>query len=71
MEASLIFNTAWGHKHNKEWWHLLEIPAMALERIRLEIGHMGEITNDMLRLLGSAFSDRDLEKFQGGANNGR
>jgi phosphate:Na+ symporter len=53
-----------GHKHNKEWWHLLEIPAMALERIRLEIGHMGEITNNMLRLLGSAFSDRDLEKFQ-------
>ena len=43
---------------------VLEIPAMALERIRLEIGHMGEITNDMLRLLGSAFNDRDLEKFQ-------
>ncbi|GAH87276.1 unnamed protein product, partial [marine sediment metagenome] len=43
---------------------LLEIPAMALERIRLEIGHMGEITNDMLRLLQSAFSDRDLEKFK-------
>lgn len=43
---------------------VLEIPAMALQRIRLEIGHMGEITNDMLRLLGSAFSDRDLERFQ-------
>ena len=43
---------------------LLEIPSMALERVRLEIGHIGEIISEMLALLGEAFEQGDLEKFK-------
>ncbi len=43
---------------------LLEIPSMALERVRLEIGHMGEIISDMLALVGKAFREGNLEKFK-------
>jgi len=38
------------------------IPAMALERVRLEIGHMGEIINDMFSTLRSGVRERDKQK---------
>ena len=41
---------------NKE---LLEVPAIALENVRFEIGHMGEITSDMLTTLWMAFQTRN------------
>ncbi len=43
---------------------LLEIPSMALERVRLETGHLGEIISDMLALVGQAFREGNLEKFK-------
>lgn len=43
---------------------LLEIPPLALERARFEIGRAGDIIIDMLELLDSAFRERDLAKFQ-------
>ena len=39
------------------------IPAMALERVRLEIGHMGEIIDHMLASTYAAFNERDRGKF--------
>ena len=41
---------------------LLEVPSVALENVRFEIGHMGEITSDMLTTLWMAFQtkNRDL-----------
>ncbi len=38
---------------------LLEVPSVALENARFEIGHMGEITSDMLTTLWMAFQNRD------------
>jgi phosphate:Na+ symporter len=39
---------------------VLAVPAMALERARLELGHMGELTDAMLAKVKSAFQARDL-----------
>lgn len=39
---------------------LLRVPSMALERARMELGHMGELTESMLAKLSSAFKSRDL-----------
>jgi phosphate:Na+ symporter len=41
---------------------LLEVPSVALENVRFEIGHMGEIASDMLTTLWMAFQtkNRDL-----------
>jgi phosphate:Na+ symporter len=41
---------------NKE---LLEVPTVALENVRFEIGRMGEITSDMLTTLWMAFQTRN------------
>jgi phosphate:Na+ symporter len=41
---------------------MLQIPAMALERVRFEIGHMGEIITEMLARLDEAFLQRDRQK---------
>jgi len=41
---------------NKE---LLEVPSVALENVRFEIGHMGEITSDMLTTIWMAFQTRN------------
>jgi phosphate:Na+ symporter len=43
---------------------ILEIPAMALERVRFEIGHMGEIISDMLSRLEEGFLQRDKQKLE-------
>jgi phosphate:Na+ symporter len=39
---------------------LIQVPSMALERVRMELGHMGQITNDMLAQVKSAVEARDL-----------
>jgi phosphate:Na+ symporter len=41
---------------------MLQIPSMALERVRFEIGHMGEIITEMLARLDEAFLQRDRQK---------
>jgi phosphate:Na+ symporter len=41
---------------NKE---LLEVPSVALENVRFEIGHMGEIASDMLTTIWMAFQTRN------------
>ena len=41
---------------------LITVPSMALERVRLEIGHMGEIINDMFSTLREGVDTRDLAK---------
>ena len=41
---------------------MLEIPAMALERVRFEIGHMGEIITEMMTGLNEGFLQRDKLK---------
>jgi len=41
---------------------LITIPAMALERVRFEIGHMGEIISAMLDRLDAAFIERSTRK---------
>jgi phosphate:Na+ symporter len=38
---------------------LLDVPTVALENVRFEIGHMGEITSDMLKTIRVAFQTRD------------
>ncbi len=38
---------------------LIEVPAMALEGVRLELGHMGEIITGMFASLRSAVAERD------------
>ena len=43
---------------NKE---LLEVPTVALENVRFEIGRMGEITSDMLTTLWMAFQTRNRD----------
>ena len=39
---------------------LIRVPSIALERARMELGHMGELTEAMLARLKSAFAARDL-----------
>nr|MBP6683275.1 Na/Pi cotransporter family protein [Halioglobus sp.] len=39
---------------------LIQVPAMALERTRMELGHMGELAEAMLSQLQSALKARDL-----------
>jgi phosphate:Na+ symporter len=43
---------------------MLDIPSMALERVRFEIGHMGEIITDMLTRLDEGFLQRDRHKLE-------
>jgi len=43
---------------------LIEVPAMALERVRFEIGHMGEFISDMLSSIQTAWGDRDHEALE-------
>jgi len=43
---------------------MLEIPSMALERVRFELGHMGEIISDMLARLEEGFLQRDKHKLE-------
>jgi len=38
------------------------IPSMALEQVRLELGHMGEIINDMFSTLRSGVREKDKQK---------
>lgn len=40
---------------------LLEVPAVALENVRFEIGRMGEITSDMITTLWMAFQTRNRD----------
>ena len=40
---------------------LIEVPPMALERVRLEIGHMGDIISDMMSGVQTAWRQRDRE----------
>jgi len=40
---------------------LLEVPSVALENVRFEIGHMGEIISDMLTTLWMAFQTRNRD----------
>jgi phosphate:Na+ symporter len=40
---------------------LLEVPSVALENVRFEIGRMGEITSDMLTTLWMAFQTRNRD----------
>jgi phosphate:Na+ symporter len=41
---------------------LIQVPAMALERARMELGHMSELTEAMLAKVQSAFISRDLSE---------
>ena len=41
---------------------LIRVPAMALERARMEIGHMGVLIEDMLTKVTSAFKARDFSE---------
>ncbi|WP_295578311.1 Na/Pi cotransporter family protein [uncultured Lamprocystis sp.] len=41
---------------------LIRVPSMALERARMELGHMGELTEAMLAKVKSAFAARDLSE---------
>ncbi len=41
---------------------LIQMPAMALERARLELGHMGELTEAMLAKVKSAFAARNFSE---------
>jgi len=41
---------------------LIRVPSMALERARMELGHMGELTEAMLAKVKSAFKSRDLSE---------
>jgi phosphate:Na+ symporter len=41
---------------------LIQVPSMALERARMELGHMGELTEAMLAKVKSAFKSRDLSE---------
>ena len=41
---------------------LIQVPSMALERARMELGHMGELTEEMLAKVKSAFEARDLSE---------
>lgn len=39
---------------------MVQVPAMALERARMELGHMSQVTSSMLAKVESAFQARDL-----------
>jgi phosphate:Na+ symporter len=39
---------------------MLRVPSLALERARMELGHMSQLTNSMLTQVKSAFAARDL-----------
>jgi phosphate:Na+ symporter len=39
---------------------MIQVPSMALERARMELGHMSQIANDMLAKVKAAFAARDL-----------
>jgi phosphate:Na+ symporter len=39
---------------------MIQVPSMALERARMELGHMSQITNNMLAKVKSAFEAREL-----------
>jgi phosphate:Na+ symporter len=41
---------------------MLEIPSMALERVRFELGHMGEIITEMMTSLETGFRERNSHK---------
>ncbi len=41
---------------------LIQVPSMALERARMELGHMSELTEAMLAKVKSAFAARDLSE---------
>jgi phosphate:Na+ symporter len=41
---------------------LIRVPSMALERARMELGHMAELTEGMLAKVRSAFAARDLSE---------
>ena len=41
---------------------LIQVPSMALARARMELGHMGELTEEMLAKAKSAFESRDLSE---------
>jgi phosphate:Na+ symporter len=41
---------------------LIQVPSMALERARMELGHMGELTEGVLAKVKSAFEARDLSE---------
>jgi len=43
---------------------MLAIPSMALERVRFEIGHMGEVISEMLVRLEEGFLQRDRHKLE-------
>jgi phosphate:Na+ symporter len=43
---------------------LITAPALALERVRLEIGHLGEIVLEMLDRVPNAFTKLDLQVFE-------
>jgi phosphate:Na+ symporter len=43
---------------------LIRVPAMALERVRFEIGHMGEIITGMLAATRAGFLRRDRERLE-------
>jgi phosphate:Na+ symporter len=40
----------------------LKVPAMALEQVRFELGHMGEIINEMFATLRSAVREKDKQQ---------
>jgi phosphate:Na+ symporter len=42
---------------------LLETPSLALDRVRMEIGHMGEVLEAMWSRLSEAFESRDRDRF--------
>ena len=41
---------------------LIQVPSMALERARMELGHMSQITDTMLAKVKSAFAARDVSE---------
>jgi len=41
---------------------VLEVPSMALEQVRFELGHMGEIINEMFSTLRSGVREKDKQK---------
>ena len=41
---------------------LIQVPSMALERARMELGYMGELTEGMLAKVKSAFQARDISE---------
>lgn len=44
--------------------NLVETPSLALDMVRLELGHLASIVNSMLEEIGEAFEKRDSQKFE-------